>query len=48
MFLGTDPCPQRFGIDLFACAAQESDHTPCCLKKDVHKTSAGDKVKFVI
>ncbi|KAI6194390.1 protein of unknown function DB domain-containing protein [Aphelenchoides besseyi] len=43
MFLGTDPCPQKFGLDLFACAAQENDHTPCCKSKNVQRTSAGNK-----
>ncbi|CAD5215649.1 unnamed protein product [Bursaphelenchus xylophilus] len=43
MFLGSDPCPQRYGLDLFACAAQDSDHTPCCRIKNVQRTSAGEK-----
>uniref|UniRef100_A0A915EK11 Domain of unknown function DB domain-containing protein n=1 Tax=Ditylenchus dipsaci TaxID=166011 RepID=A0A915EK11_9BILA len=43
MFIGTDPCPQNFGLDLFSCAAQDSDHTPCCMTKKVERTSAGKK-----
>ncbi|KAI1727270.1 DB module domain-containing protein [Ditylenchus destructor] len=43
MFLGTDPCPQNHGLDLFSCAAQDGDHTECCLSKKVEKTAAGNK-----
>ncbi|VDM65411.1 unnamed protein product [Strongylus vulgaris] len=43
MFLGTDPCPQSYGLDLLQCAAQNDDHTTCCRERGVHKTSAGDK-----
>uniref|UniRef100_A0AC34QWP6 Uncharacterized protein n=2 Tax=Panagrolaimus sp. JU765 TaxID=591449 RepID=A0AC34QWP6_9BILA len=43
MFLGTDKCPQSHGLDLFSCAAQDSDHTPCCRRMNVQKTGAGDK-----
>jgi hypothetical protein len=43
MFLGLDPCPPAYGLDLFTCAAQDSDHTPCCRGKNVQRTSAGDK-----
>ena len=31
------------GLDLFTCAAQESDHTKCCNRKRVQRTAAGDK-----
>uniref|UniRef100_A0A7E4WB76 DB domain-containing protein n=1 Tax=Panagrellus redivivus TaxID=6233 RepID=A0A7E4WB76_PANRE len=43
MFLGSDPCPQADGLDLFSCAAQDGDHTPCCRRKNVMRTGAGDK-----
>ncbi|EPB73958.1 DB module [Ancylostoma ceylanicum] len=43
MFLGTDPCPQSYGLELLQCAAQSDDHTACCRSKGVHTTSAGDK-----
>ncbi|KAL6734699.1 hypothetical protein Aduo_005211 [Ancylostoma duodenale] len=43
MFLGTDPCPQSYGLELLQCAAQSDDHTTCCRSKGVHTTSAGDK-----
>ncbi|KAE9547762.1 hypothetical protein FO519_009028 [Halicephalobus sp. NKZ332] len=43
MFLGTDSCPQSNGLDLFSCAAQDGDHTPCCRRNKVHNTSAGEK-----
>jgi hypothetical protein len=55
MFIGTDPCPQvefnnnlvinlqRYGLDLFGCAAQENDHRTCCRSKNVQRTSAGEK-----
>ncbi|KAE9420758.1 hypothetical protein Angca_000364 [Angiostrongylus cantonensis] len=43
MFLGTDPCPQSYGLDLLQCAAQSEDHTPCCRSRGVQNTSAGDK-----
>ncbi|KAI6184037.1 protein of unknown function DB domain-containing protein [Aphelenchoides bicaudatus] len=43
MFLGSDACPQSYGLDLFACAAQEEDHTNCCKTKNVQRTSAGSK-----
>lgn len=46
MFLGSDPCPQKYGLDLFSCAAQDSDHTACCKTKRVQRTSAGDKVNL--
>lgn len=44
MFLGSDPCPQKYGLDLFSCAAHDSDHTECCKSKQVQRTAAGDKV----
>ncbi|CAJ0586691.1 unnamed protein product, partial [Mesorhabditis spiculigera] len=43
MFLGTDPCPQAYGRDLLTCAAQDLDHSQCCIEKGVHETSAGNK-----
>ncbi|CAJ0955970.1 unnamed protein product, partial [Mesorhabditis belari] len=43
MFLGTDPCPQSYGRDLLSCAAQDLDHTQCCIERGVHETSAGKK-----
>ncbi|KAK6736957.1 hypothetical protein RB195_019572 [Necator americanus] len=43
MFLGTDPCPQSYGLELLQCAAQSDDHTECCRSKGVHTTTAGDK-----
>ncbi|KJH44612.1 DB module [Dictyocaulus viviparus] len=43
MFLGTDPCPQSYGLDLLQCAAQSEDHTTCCQDRGVHTTTAGDK-----
>uniref|UniRef100_A0A1I7XC47 DB domain-containing protein n=1 Tax=Heterorhabditis bacteriophora TaxID=37862 RepID=A0A1I7XC47_HETBA len=43
MFLGTDPCPQSYGVDLLTCAAQADDHTSCCRSRGVHMTTAGDK-----
>lgn len=43
MFLGSDKCPTEFGLDLFTCAAQDSDHSSCCKSKNVHSTAAGDK-----
>jgi hypothetical protein len=43
MFLGTDICPQRHGLDLFSCAAQDGDHRDCCRAKNVGRTGAGDK-----
>ncbi|VDM53036.1 unnamed protein product [Angiostrongylus costaricensis] len=43
MFLGTDPCPQSYGLDLLQCAAQSQDHTTCCHSRGVQNTSAGDK-----
>ncbi|WKX96807.1 hypothetical protein Q1695_012893 [Nippostrongylus brasiliensis] len=43
MFLGTDPCPQSYGLDLLQCAAQSGDHTDCCRTRGVHTTTAGDK-----
>ncbi|KAH7697750.1 DB module family protein, partial [Aphelenchoides avenae] len=43
MFLGSDPCPQSYGLDLFTCAAQDADHRECCKRKNVQRTSAGEK-----
>ncbi|CEF71442.1 Domain of unknown function DB domain-containing protein [Strongyloides ratti] len=43
MFLGSDPCPQSYGRDLFSCAAQDGDHTDCCRKMNVTRTTAGEK-----
>ncbi|KAK6024623.1 DB module, partial [Ostertagia ostertagi] len=43
MFLGTDPCPQSYGLDLMQCAAQSRDHTECCIERGVQTTSAGNK-----
>ncbi|CAD6192013.1 unnamed protein product [Caenorhabditis auriculariae] len=43
MFLGTDPCPQSNGLDLLQCAADNDDHTQCCIERDVTRTSAGNK-----
>uniref|UniRef100_A0A0N5A3C5 DB domain-containing protein n=1 Tax=Parastrongyloides trichosuri TaxID=131310 RepID=A0A0N5A3C5_PARTI len=43
MFLGSDPCPQSYGRDLFSCAAQDSDHTECCRRMNVTRTTAGEK-----
>lgn len=43
MFLGSDPCPQSYGRDLFSCAAQDNDHTDCCRKMNVTRTTAGEK-----
>ena len=43
MFLGTDVCPQKHGLDLFSCAAQDGDHRDCCRAKNVGRTGAGDK-----
>lgn len=43
MFLGSDKCPTEYGLDLFTCAAQDSDHSSCCRSKRVHATAAGDK-----
>uniref|UniRef100_A0AC34F9L4 Uncharacterized protein n=1 Tax=Panagrolaimus sp. ES5 TaxID=591445 RepID=A0AC34F9L4_9BILA len=39
MFLGTDVCPQKYGLDLFACAAQDGDHRHCCRAKNVSTLS---------
>lgn len=43
MFLGTDACPQHHGLDLMQCAADNDDHTACCIDREVDKTSAGKK-----
>ncbi|GMT13697.1 hypothetical protein PFISCL1PPCAC_4994, partial [Pristionchus fissidentatus] len=43
MFLGTDPCPQKYGRDMLSCAAQRGDHTECCMDRGVHTTAAKNK-----
>ncbi|KAL3087182.1 hypothetical protein niasHS_005421 [Heterodera schachtii] len=43
LFLNTDKCPSENGLELFTCAAQDSDHTDCCKGKKVQRTSAGNK-----
>ncbi|VDL74908.1 unnamed protein product [Nippostrongylus brasiliensis] len=48
MFLGTDPCPQSYGLDLLQCAAQSGDHTDCCRTRGVHTTTAGRRVDVAV
>uniref|UniRef100_A0A914I4B1 Domain of unknown function DB domain-containing protein n=1 Tax=Globodera rostochiensis TaxID=31243 RepID=A0A914I4B1_GLORO len=43
LFLNTDKCPSEYGLELFTCAAQDSDHSECCKAKRVQRTAAGNK-----
>ncbi|KAL3090278.1 hypothetical protein niasHS_006730 [Heterodera schachtii] len=43
MFFKNDPCPIDAAADLQYCAAQGRDHSECCTKVGIGKTTAGDK-----
>ncbi|GMT23709.1 hypothetical protein PFISCL1PPCAC_15006, partial [Pristionchus fissidentatus] len=43
MIIGVDECPLDSLPEMHFCAAQGRDHTTCCQKRGVDKTTSGDK-----